>query len=620
MKSGKKKSRKIVRGTSSAVLLSVLIHAGLFLLAGMLVVFTVVRQKEAAFEPPKAVERPKMRLKKPQVRVRKSSRPKSTTRIVSKTARTAMPNMELPAMSGIGGELGGPIGGFDIMPDFGEVSVFGSGQSIGNDFLGTFYDFKRDRQGRGIPMEKEYFVNEVARLVRSGWDTSFLAKYHASARKLYATSIMVPATRSMLGPRAFGEQTGGWCWLVHYKGQLVYPEDIRFRFWGMGDDILVVRVNGKVVLNACWHEQGGQTYITTIGGSWDSSSADDARFWYGNNLARVGDWIDLKGGVPFDMEVIIGEVPGGTFSAMLTVQVEGETYERNRQGGPIVPMFKTTEPSRALQDIIYAELIQGEASVTNGPVFRDYSLPDTRAEEVRVAEAEEPAAPTVKTAWTDTGGKTFEAEYVTTIADRVILKSPDGKNIRIPMSSLSDGDREYLELSNPPAFDLEFVRSSRSSFNRYQPSPSEIEWGVLPPRVNDYTFSVKVKQTGNRAYPHELTVEYLAIGKELLGDNYILIDRQSGTFTPGIDNDGSYVLKGDPIEMIEYEYDGQQRGRRPSDSLVILKDKQGRIIEHKASKSWLWNHYESLKELPVGAYMDRTGRRAYPTSPKPTRW
>jgi hypothetical protein len=320
------------------------------------------------------------------------------------------------------------------------------------------------------------------------------------------------------------------------------------------------------------------------------------------------------------MEVIIGEVPGGTFSAMLTVQVEGETYERNRQGGPILPMFKTTEPSRALQDIIYAELIQGEASVTNGPVFRDYSLPDTRAEEVRVAEAEEPAAPTVKTAWTDTGGKTFEAEYVTTIADRVILKSPDGKNIRIPMSSLSDGDREYLELSNPPAFDLEFVRSSRSSFNRYQPSPSEIEWGVLPPRVNDYTFSVKVKQTGNRAYPHELTVEYLAIGKELLGDNYILIDRQSGTFTPGIDNDGSYVLKGDPIEMIEYEYDGQQRGRRPSDSLVILKDKQGRIIEHKASKSWLWNHYESLKELPVGAYMDRTGRRAYPTSPKPTRW
>ena len=43
-----------------AVALSILIHAALFLLAGTLVVFTVVKKEEKRFEPPKAVERPKM--------------------------------------------------------------------------------------------------------------------------------------------------------------------------------------------------------------------------------------------------------------------------------------------------------------------------------------------------------------------------------------------------------------------------------------------------------------------------------------------------------------------------------------------------------------------------------
>ena len=60
------------------LLLSILIHVALFLLAGMLVVFTVVKKEEPVFEPPKSVERPKMKLKKPKVKVKKSSKPKST--------------------------------------------------------------------------------------------------------------------------------------------------------------------------------------------------------------------------------------------------------------------------------------------------------------------------------------------------------------------------------------------------------------------------------------------------------------------------------------------------------------------------------------------------------------
>ena len=173
-----RKSQKIVKGMPSAVVLSIVIHAALFLLAGMLVVFTVVKKEEKKFVPPKAVERPKMKLRKPKVKVKKTSKPKPTTRIVTKMSRADMPDIQLPEMSGMGDSLAGGIGGFDMMPDLGETMLFGAGQTIGNDFVGTFYDFKHDHSGRPIPMSPEQYAAELTQFVRRGWKTSHLAKYY----------------------------------------------------------------------------------------------------------------------------------------------------------------------------------------------------------------------------------------------------------------------------------------------------------------------------------------------------------------------------------------------------------------------------------------------------------
>ena len=116
------KKKGITKGMPSAVLLSILIHVALFLLAGILVVFTVVKKEEQKFTPPKAVERPKMKLKKPKVKVKKTSKPKPTTRIVTKMNRAGMPDVQLPEMSDMGEGL---AGGFDLAPlvagDFGRV-------------------------------------------------------------------------------------------------------------------------------------------------------------------------------------------------------------------------------------------------------------------------------------------------------------------------------------------------------------------------------------------------------------------------------------------------------------------------------------------------------------------
>ena len=202
MKRVLKNPAKIVKGTSSAVMLSILIHAALFLLAGLLVVFTVVKKEEKKFAPPKTVERPKMKLKKPKVNLKKTSKPKSTTRIVTRNNRISMPDIRLPEMSGMGDGLGdGFGGGFDMMPDLDDVNVFGSSQSIGNDFEGTFYDFKQTRRGSLAPfMSMDKYNDVVGRFIASGWKTSEFSKYYCSPKKLYATSFMIGGVRSELGP------------------------------------------------------------------------------------------------------------------------------------------------------------------------------------------------------------------------------------------------------------------------------------------------------------------------------------------------------------------------------------------------------------------------------------
>ncbi|MEA2069094.1 MAG: hypothetical protein U9P12_07840, partial [Verrucomicrobiota bacterium] len=379
MKRTIKKQREVVKGMPSAVVLSILIHAGLFLLAGMLVVFTVVKKEGQKFVPPKAVERPKMKLKKPKVKVKKSAKPKPTTRIVTKMNRTSMPDIQLPEMSGMTAGLEGGVGGFDMMPDFGEDTLFGGSQSIGNDFAGTFYDLKRNRNGRTIIMDTTKYLQEMKEFVNNGWNTSTLARYYYSPKKLYATTIAIPPVQATLAPLAFGEpEIDGYCFAVHYKGQLVYKDDITFRFWGLGDDILIVRVDGKVVLHAPYPGHGNYPEIDAAPiCRWQTSSPKANRYWLGDHLSMVGDWITLEAGIPLDMEVLTGEVSGGLFQAMLTVEVKGEEYERNPdRGGPTLPVFKTSPPSLDLVETIHADLDPGDACVTNGPVFCDYGQPN----------------------------------------------------------------------------------------------------------------------------------------------------------------------------------------------------------------------------------------------------
>ena len=363
----RKPKQRVTKGTPSAIILSVLIHAGLFLLAGLLVVFTVTQVKEPEFEAPRAVERPKMKLKKPKVRPKKSSRPKTPNRISAVKGKAALPQIDMPSLGGIGDGLEEGFG-LDIAFDPGEISILGSAQSIGNDFEGTFYDLKRLSDGRSCPMDRDPFMLTLSEYCRRGWDESVFHKYYKLPKKLYTTHFMIPPIISVLAPEYFGSpETPSYFFFMKYKGKLVYKEDIKFRFWGVGDAYVCVNVDGKDVLVNGW--DGRLTFLN----HWETKDQMNSdRFYLGNQDMRVGDWIELKAGEPVDMQVFFGEWVGGQVACMLLVEEYGKEYPTSSQGGPLLPAFKTEEFTTEMLREIYKRLPEGECSLTNGPVFRDY--------------------------------------------------------------------------------------------------------------------------------------------------------------------------------------------------------------------------------------------------------
>ncbi len=609
-----KKTKGVVKGAPSGVVVSLLIHAAAFLLAGLFVVFEVFEKPEPSFVPPQAVERPKMKLKKPKVRVKKSAKPKPTTRIVTKVQKASMPDIQLPEMSGMTDGLAAGIGGFDIMPDLSEVTVFGGGQSIGNEFEGVVYSLLHDRQGGIAPMDEDAFRDVLRKYVLSGWKESKLARYYRSPKKLYSTHVMVPVIPTAMAPGIFGvPELEDYYLFVKYEGKLVHKTDIKFRFWGMGDAYIFVNVDGKEVLMSAWD------FHHPWFDWWSSSAAGDRTYVLGNQRMVIGDWIELKAGEPLDMKVLFGEWQGGQVAGMLLVEVEGEEYPTSRTGGPLLPAFKTEEFSWDTLTQISRFLPEDECSLTNGPVFSDfYSKPkptETIAESKPSTLEEVVAVPpeTTLRKWTLTNGRTREAEFLTVAGGNAVLKNTRGKQMKIPLDNLSEADRSYISLAVPPDLDINFSKTTKP--RKFGDTNS----GDEPPvKGSFYTFSTQIRKTSTQPYDHGLTAEYFAVGNEVGGDKNILLEYQRTDFALTEENNNAFEFGGRPVELLNYEYNGQRRGQRYGGFLVVVTDSRGKVIAHESPSKNLYRNLENLRKLRVGWYFDDNDcSRCLPTPPQP---
>ena len=354
-----------------------------------IVAVSVIPKEEPAFEV-KKVKRPKMPLKKIKVPVdtkKRKPKPRLRKRIVSQ--KKSFTDIKMPEITGVKGGLGSMGGdglgslGFELKMD-----LFGGDRFSGNELEGIFFDLKQTEDGKLSEIGKLHkkldytgldpFYKAVSGFIR-GWKLSRLEDYFQSPKKKYSAFFYVPMDDSRRATEAFGvsETVKPSYWVAYYNGTIAAPENGRYRFVGYGDDVLLVRINKRLVLDA-----GFEPYKDKLNSRWDSDDDNNRKYPVGRkkDLLYIGDWINMRKGEPLRMEVLIGDV-GGECSSHLLIQKQGVEYKQANysytvtENGkkvtktgtrPVLPLFKLQEVPKELRSKM--KLNPKEVTL-EGPVF-----------------------------------------------------------------------------------------------------------------------------------------------------------------------------------------------------------------------------------------------------------
>lgn len=244
-------------------------------------------------------------------------------------------------------------------------------QDLKNDLLqGVFYDLKLTKDLRPTPdfrndSKQLYddaripkFLKVMTPFAKGKWTKAYnqngevhypeLDKFYASPTRLWNSFFLIDEKiEAKNAPTAFncGKEVEQSAWVCIYSGIVEAPFTGKFRFLGFCDDALIVRFNGKIVLDHGWSNYISSEYKT---GCYPTRNEDSAGL--GQGLP-----IDVKKGQTYPIEIMFSEIPGGHFTL-------GVFFERlDSKGRPPTkdpvrfPLFRTTsdlpeQPKRLFPD------------------------------------------------------------------------------------------------------------------------------------------------------------------------------------------------------------------------------------------------------------------------------
>lgn len=224
--------------------------------------------------------------------------------------------------------------------------------------------------------------------------------------------------------------------------------------------------------------------------------------------------------------------------------------------------------------------------------------------------------------WTLLDGRSVEASFVTTIGANYVLKSPKGKQVKIPATAFSEEDRIFIELLKPPKFKIDVIKNLKTV--RF----TEGWYGLYPRDPEQHgNFGFRIKQTSSGAYRHELRAEYFIIGKQLHRANpkCFLLDRGAFVFSLTEKNKRTFEFMSDRIVRLQnWELPETNiylaYGETYYASVIVIKDQRGEIVRVEASKSWMEKNLDNLSKLKVGNFFDKECVRCFPGRPNSLLW
>ncbi|WP_143157848.1 hypothetical protein [Rubritalea squalenifaciens] len=296
---------------------------------------------------------------------RKPSAPSKTlSRVIASTSVTelAVPvtsvDLDTPSLdfgdsedfgSGWGNGVGSGAGG-------GGFSSFGS-TNPNSGLRGTFYDFKRDRSGKPTGLKKldQGPYTKIIQAFTRGrtWKAPARYKHFTSPVELYTSSIVFKGIPDVEAGQAFqAPETKPGLWLVHYSGDVVAQTSGTHRLIGWGDNVLVIAIDGKIVLDAS--DKGFTGEKRTRRGSINVPGKPGAALYEGKPFS-------LSQGRSYKIDVLIGDM-GGLFSAGAMVMRKSSDY-KDGSGIPQLPALVVsplTEEDRKHRSFVKPQYLNPE--------------------------------------------------------------------------------------------------------------------------------------------------------------------------------------------------------------------------------------------------------------------
>ena len=241
--------------------------------------------------------------------------------------------------------------GDDFGTNWGDGTDFGGGGGSGTAFgrtgggglEGKFYDLKQDRkkkpnrhakyfdQNKSIGGRLKYMVSQYKELEdRRFGESSLRDFFQASAKLSFTHLVMSSETNANVAPKSFSVQkeVEPSAWVVVYDGVINPVKPGEYQFVGLFDDVLLVYVNERLVLD----------------GSFLSYSDLAQPLKKGAEMRKTkplveGKWVKLNPGTK--LKIVVGESPGGKMGGGLFIREKGKKYKQVA-GGDVLPPFTTS--------------------------------------------------------------------------------------------------------------------------------------------------------------------------------------------------------------------------------------------------------------------------------------
>ncbi len=277
----------------------------------------------------------------------------------------------------------------------------GSGKAGGSALVGTYYDLKLTNRGAkgplypkegNLPFSQNPDYAKIYHQFTRSWSPSVLERYWKSPTQLYASSWYMPHCSADYAPIAFQcdpNKNLASAFMVVYRGKVRAPKSGKFRFVGAGDDMICVRFNRKLVLEAGWTvpsmydntascldlsiaTAAGQEYMKKI----REGKEPKHRGYEYVELPNAGDWMNIGGltagtafevkeGQVYPIEIMVSE-SGGAFGFILFM----EDMKDNPQAGKPVNerMFDLFRTNFSLPNAEELKEMLGERYLWKGTV------------------------------------------------------------------------------------------------------------------------------------------------------------------------------------------------------------------------------------------------------------